>query len=56
MGRDRLVLEITEGALMEQFDTAVSVVAALLAAGVSGAVDDFGRCARAAQVLALPKT
>jgi diguanylate cyclase len=39
---DRLVLEITEGALMDDLDAAVGLVEELRAAGLSVAVDDFG--------------
>jgi diguanylate cyclase (GGDEF)-like protein len=38
----RLVLEITETALVDDLDTAVRLVSELRAAGVSVAVDDFG--------------
>ena len=40
--RDQIVLELTEQALARDFETAVSVVAELRAAGISVAVDDFG--------------
>ena len=39
---DQIVLELTEQALSRDFETAVSVVAELRAAGVSVAVDDYG--------------
>ena len=39
---DQIVLELTEQALARDFETAVSVVADLRAAGVSVAVDDYG--------------
>ena len=39
---DRLVLEITEEALLDDWDTAVEVVRELRALGVAVAVDDFG--------------
>jgi len=39
---DQIILELTEQALSRDFETAVSVVAQLRAAGVSVAVDDYG--------------
>ena len=39
---DQIVLELTEQALSRDFETAVSVVGKLRAAGVSVAVDDYG--------------
>lgn len=40
--RDQLVLEITEGALMQDLELAARMVAAFRASGVSVAIDDYG--------------